>query len=79
MYVNVNNSSVHLIVVSFVVYLVVNLFENVIHYNIGKFSNKENIVFEIPNKKDWVKIIIVMGVFALLQGLLTFWFQTREY
>jgi hypothetical protein len=57
----------------FFVYLIVNLAENLIHYNIGKFSNKET-KFDIPSKKDWVKIVIVMCIFALIQGLLTYYF-----
>ena len=63
----------HIIAISFCVYLVVNLFENLIHYNIGKFSNNET-KFDIPSKKDWNKIIIVMCIFALIQGLLTYYF-----
>jgi hypothetical protein len=60
-------------VISFFVYLFVNLFENLIHYNIGKFSNKKT-KLELPSKKDWIKIVVVMCVFALLQGLLTYYF-----
>ena len=71
---NTSKSSMHLIIVSFIVYLFVNLFENVIHYNIGKFSDRETQI-DIPTKKDWFKIIIVMCVFALLQGLLTYVFN----
>jgi len=56
------------------VYLVVNLFENIIHYNIGKFSDRETHI-DIPTKKDWFKIIIVMITFALLQGILTYVFN----
>jgi hypothetical protein len=63
----------HIIVISFFVYLIVNLIENLIHYNIGKFSNKET-KFDLPSKKDWKKIICVMCIFALLQGLLTYYF-----
>ena len=63
----------HLIAISFFVYLVVNLMENLIHYNIGKFSNKET-KLDIPSKKDWIKIILVMLIFALIQGLLTYYF-----
>lgn len=63
----------HIIVISFFVYLFVNLVENLIHYNIGKFSNKET-KLDIPSEKDWVKIIVVMCVFALIQGLLTYYF-----
>jgi len=64
----------HLIIISFMVYLFVNLFENIIHYNIGKFSDRETHI-DIPTKKDWFKIIIVMCTFALLQGILTYVFN----
>jgi hypothetical protein len=69
-----SGASLNIIVVSFFVYIFVNLFENLIHYNIGKFSNKET-QLELPTKKDFVKIVIVMCVFALLQGLLTNYFN----
>ena len=70
----ISGSSIHLIIISFCVYIFVNLFENIIHYNIGKFSNRETKI-EMPSKKDWLKIIVVMFVFALLQGVLTVWFN----
>ena len=68
------SGSLHIIVISFFVYIFVNLFENMIHYNIGKFSNKET-KLELPTKKDFLKIVIVMCIFALLQGLLTNYFN----
>jgi len=46
-----------------------------IHYNIGRFSNKET-KFEVPSTSDFIKIALVMCIFALLQGLLTFYFNT---
>ena len=64
----------HIIAISFFVYIFVNFFENMIHYNIGKFSNKET-QLELPSKNDLIKIVIVMCVFALLQGLLTSYFN----
>ena len=70
----ISGASLHIIAISFVVYLFVNFFENLIHYNIGKFSNKET-KLELPTKKDLIKIVIVMCVFALLQGLLTSYFN----
>uniref|UniRef100_A0A6C0B4N1 Uncharacterized protein n=1 Tax=viral metagenome TaxID=1070528 RepID=A0A6C0B4N1_9ZZZZ len=72
----ISGTSFHLIAISFFVYLLVNLFENLIHYNIGRFSNKET-KLELPSKKDWIKIIVVMCVFALLQGLLTYYFNKQ--
>ena len=70
----ISGSSIHIIVISFFVYLFVNLFENLIHYNIGRFSNKQT-EFELPSTKDFVKIVLVMSTFALLQGLLTSYFN----
>lgn len=70
----ISGASFHIIAISFFVYIFVNLFENMIHYNIGRFSNKET-KFELPNKTDFIKIVIVMCVFALLQGLLTNYFN----
>ena len=58
------SGKVHIIVISFFVYLAVNLAENLIHYNIGKFSNKET-KFDIPSKKDWFKIVVVMCILYL--------------
>ena len=70
MFVLFNSSNVHIIYASIIAYIFVNLFENLIHYNIGRFSNKD-IKFELPTKKDLLKIIIVMVIFAIIQGLLT--------
>jgi hypothetical protein len=63
-----------LFLVSFFIYLFVNLFENLFHYNIGRHSNSE-LEFEIPTKRDWIKIVIVMVSFAVLQGILTCYFD----
>jgi hypothetical protein len=69
-----SGASIHIIVISFLVYLFVNLFENMIHYNIGRFSNKET-RFELPSTQDFIKIALVMCIFALLQGVLTVYFN----
>lgn len=71
-----SGASFHIIFISFLVYLFVNLFENLIHYNIGKFSNTET-KLNLPSKKDFIKILLVMAIFALLQGLLTFYFNKK--
>jgi hypothetical protein len=70
----ISGASFHIIAISFCVYIFVNLFENMIHYNIGRFSNEET-QLELPSKKDFIKIVVVMCVFALLQGLLTSYFN----
>ena len=71
-----NGQNIHLIAVSFIVYIFVNIFENLIHYNIGRFSKKETIQIDLPTRNDWIKIIVVMCIFAFLQGFLTYWFNT---
>ena len=70
----ISGASFHIIVISFFVYVFVNFFENMIHYNIGRFSNKET-KLELPSEKDFIKIVIVMCAFALLQGVLTNYFN----
>ena len=60
----------HIFLISFIVFGFLNIIENVIHYNIGKTSNKK-LEITNPSKKDWKKIIITMFIFALLQGALT--------
>jgi len=70
----ISGASFHIIAISFFVYLFENFFENLIHYNSGNFSNKET-KFERPSKKDFIKIVIVMCTFALLQGVLTSYFN----
>jgi len=70
----ISGASLHIIAISFFVYIVVNLFENMIHYNIGRFSGKET-KFELPTKTDFIKIAVVMCIFALLQGILTSYFN----
>lgn len=62
--------STRLILVSSFVYIVINMMENLIHYNIGKSSNRD-LEFYVPTPRDWIKIITVMCMFALLQGILT--------
>jgi len=63
----------HLFIISFIVFALLNTIENVIHYNIGKTSNRP---LEISNPTiiDWKKIIVTMIIFALLQGFLTMYF-----
>jgi hypothetical protein len=50
------------------VFLVLNIFENLIHYNIGIHSDDNNIKINMPTQRDWIRIIITMFTFAFLQG-----------
>lgn len=79
--------TLHIFAFSFIVFIVLNLIENVIHYNIGKYHEKDEVVangngknvagfhFTNPSEKDWVRIVIIMFIFAILQGFFTTYFS----
>lgn len=56
-------------ITSFFVFLVLNIVENLIHYNIGLHTDENSLNnLNMPTKRDWIRIIITMFVFAILQG-----------
>jgi hypothetical protein len=71
------NINSHIVIVSMVVFIVLNVIENIIHYNNGKNKDKNNIIsyFNSPSVNDFIIIIIVMLLFAFLQGILTYFFS----
>lgn len=68
-----NNKPTHIIIVSMIVFLVLNFIENLIYYNNGKYGFEDNVstYFTIPEKKNLFFIISIMLSFAFAQGLLT--------
>jgi len=61
-----------LIIISMIVFGVLNLIENLIHYNIGRSSNDNvGFIFFMPTFNDFIKIICVMIVFGFAQGIIT--------
>ena len=68
------NKSTHIVIISFIVFIILNIMENYIHYNIGRNRNIEGIKLSNPSFKDWIKIIITMIIFGVLQGSLTAYF-----
>jgi hypothetical protein len=67
-----NGRSFPIFVISFLVYAVINMIENYIHYNIGRHKESDyHIEFSWPTTLEWTKIAVVMVVFATLQGILT--------
>uniref|UniRef100_A0A6C0CTV0 Uncharacterized protein n=1 Tax=viral metagenome TaxID=1070528 RepID=A0A6C0CTV0_9ZZZZ len=60
-----------LFVISFLVFIILNTIENILHYSIGRESNAEKIILKNPTKVDWKRIITIMIIFAILQALLT--------
>jgi hypothetical protein len=70
------SGTIHIFVFSFMVFIILNVIENVIHYNIGKFHDRggggvAGYHFTNPSNTDWVRIIVIMFVFAILQGVFT--------
>ena len=70
----IKNKSIHLIFISFCIFIIINLIENLIHYNIGRYHDSK-LMITYPTYTDWIKIIITMIIFALLQGFLTYYFN----
>jgi len=72
----------HLILISMGVFLVLNMFENIIHFSIGRnIEEKDNskIELKIPEPYDIIKIICIMAIFAILQATFTYYFVVRGY
>jgi hypothetical protein len=80
--------TIHIFIFSFLVFIVLNVIENVIHYNIGKYhegrrdGNSHNsgaslagFHFTNPGYTDWVRIVVIMLIFAILQGGFTSYFS----
>jgi hypothetical protein len=69
--------------VSFVVFIIINTFENLIHFSIGRNANNKdsisNFSFAKPSKYDILKILAVMILFASLQGIATGFFYHFEH
>lgn len=57
-------------------FLIINLFENILYYSIGRsYEKKSKDIIFIPSFKDLIKILLIMFLFAILQGLLTIYFE----
>lgn len=66
------SKGITLIIISMLVFGILNLIENVIHYNIGRsYNSHDSFIFNLPTYEDFIKIIIVMVIFGLAQGLIT--------
>jgi len=76
---NISTRPEYVIIISMLVYIVLNIIENIIHFNMGKYSDSEityKKLFEVPTFKDFVEICFIIVVFSFLQGVLTNWFIT---
>jgi hypothetical protein len=62
----------HVFYISFVIFIFLNVVENYIHYNIGHHPEAKAIILTSPSLVEWTKIILVMLLFAFLQGFFTY-------
>ena len=72
----------HLIIISMGVFLILNMFENIIHFSIGrniKEKDNSNIGIEVPEYYDIIKIMFIMLVFAFLQAIFTYYFVVSGF
>jgi len=72
-YKHIKNKKLHIFIISFLIFIFLNITENFIHYNIGRHNEDDIVKLILPSKRDWIKIIIVMVVFAFLQGGFTYY------
>ena len=71
------NKNTHIIIISIIIFSILNIIENLIHYNIGRsHSNTFNI--NIPTKMEFLNIISIMLFFGLLQGIFTEYFSEKD-
>lgn len=78
-YFNIDRSnSRRIFVISVVVFIFLNLVENVIHYSIGRTHGISNMSIHVPSSTDWTRIIGIMIIFALLQGLFTMMLSSKQ-
>ncbi len=69
-------------IISFFVFIFLNIIENLLHFTNGRQENQKIFQLVMPKKRDWIKIIIIMIVFAILQGGITAFFHyyiTHKY
>jgi hypothetical protein len=64
------SSNYKIFISAVVVFIILNIIENYIHYNIGRHHDSQ-LEFKNPSSSDWIKIIITMIIFAILQGFFT--------
>jgi hypothetical protein len=62
------------ITASILVFLILNLIENYIHFSIGRGDTGEKhytIQLSTPTRIDWLRIFVIMTIFAFLQAFFT--------
>lgn len=68
-----NNKPAHIVIISMIVFIVLNIIENLIYYNGGKYglNNTIGTYFTIPKPRELIKLLLIMIIFAFAQGVMT--------
>jgi hypothetical protein len=69
-------------IISFFVFIFLNIIENLLHFTNGRQENQKIFQLVMPKKRDWIKIAVIMIIFAILQGGITAFFHyniTHKY
>ena len=74
-YKRIKDKKIHIFIISFLIFICLNITENIIHYNIGRHKDSDFTELSFPSKSDLIKIIIIMFTFAILQGWFTYLFE----
>ncbi len=74
-YKRIKDKKIHIFIISFLIFICLNITENIIHYNIGRHNDSDFTALSFPSKRDLILIIIIMFIFAILQGWFTYLFE----
>ena len=53
----------------FVTTFVLFLLEAIIHYNIGRYDENDGIKFYLPDKKEFIALVVVLIVFSVANSI----------
>lgn len=72
------SKSFYIFLFSAISFFVLNLIEDLIHFNIGRNYNLEYKVY-FPVNSEWYYVISVMIIFSILQGIVTYYFDNYSH
>jgi hypothetical protein len=71
------SKSFYIFLISGISFFILNLIEDLIQFNIGRNRQLTETKVYLPEKVEWFYVIIVMIIFAILQGLITYYFDVN--
>jgi len=70
------NKPLHILIISMLIFIVINIIENIIYFNSGKYGLNQDFTnyFTMPTFKELTHLIFIMLIFAFAQGFFTMLF-----